>query len=110
MHHPGEGGYLRTQRIRHPTDIMTNNSAYDGLVERTAEGDDVLFVQSSGTGDRGITSGRNECSQRGGTNSLETPELPNGRLLRLNILSTWGDQNYVGLMGIEGVEIRLLTE
>jgi len=29
------------------------------------------------------------------------PELPRGRTLTFNILSTWGDPNYVGLMGID---------
>ena len=29
------------------------------------------------------------------------PELPRGRQLTINILSTWGDAHYVGLMGIE---------
>ena len=29
------------------------------------------------------------------------PELPSGRQLTINILSTWGDAFYVGLMGIE---------
>lgn len=29
------------------------------------------------------------------------PELPSGNLLTINILSTWGDPHYVGLMGIE---------
>ena len=29
------------------------------------------------------------------------PELPTGRVLKLNLLSTWGDQNYIGLCGIE---------
>jgi hypothetical protein len=29
------------------------------------------------------------------------PELPRGRVLMLNILSTWGDPSYVGLMGLE---------
>jgi len=29
------------------------------------------------------------------------PVLPTGRSLSINILSTWGDQHYVGLMGLE---------
>ena len=29
------------------------------------------------------------------------PDQPQGRVLRLNLLSTWGDQNYIGLCGIE---------
>lgn len=29
------------------------------------------------------------------------PELPRGRVLMLNILSTWGDPSYVGLMGLD---------
>jgi hypothetical protein len=29
------------------------------------------------------------------------PELPAGKLLTINILSTWGDPHYVGLMGID---------
>jgi hypothetical protein len=29
------------------------------------------------------------------------PELPSGNLLTINILSTWGDPHYVGLVGIE---------
>lgn len=33
--------------------------------------------------------------------SFSIPELPSGRSLTLNILSTWGDPHYVGLMGIE---------
>lgn len=29
------------------------------------------------------------------------PELPKGRSLELDIISTWGDKHYVGLNGIE---------
>ena len=32
---------------------------------------------------------------------FSTPILPCGRVLRLEILSTWGDQYYVGLNGID---------
>jgi hypothetical protein len=32
---------------------------------------------------------------------FEIPELPSGTLLSINILSTWGDPHYVGLMGVE---------
>lgn len=32
---------------------------------------------------------------------FSTPILPSGRVLRLEILSTWGDQYYVGLNGID---------
>ena len=35
------------------------------------------------------------------TNVLVIPELPIGRVLIINILSTWGDRYYVGLTGIE---------
>lgn len=35
------------------------------------------------------------------SNTFRIPELPSGQLLTINILSTWGDPHYVGLMGIE---------
>jgi len=40
---------------------------------------------------------RNASSQRAFVN----PELPRGRTLKFNVLSTWGDPHYVGLMGLE---------
>lgn len=33
--------------------------------------------------------------------SFQIPELPAGKLLKFNILSTWGDPHFLGLMGIE---------
>jgi hypothetical protein len=29
------------------------------------------------------------------------PELPEGQTLEFNIIQTWGDNNYLGLTGIE---------
>ena len=29
------------------------------------------------------------------------PELPSGQTLEFNIIQTWGDNNYLGLTGIE---------
>lgn len=33
--------------------------------------------------------------------SFQIPELPTGKVLKFNILSTWGDPHFLGLMGIE---------
>jgi hypothetical protein len=35
------------------------------------------------------------------SSAFSIPELPSGSQLQLNILSTWGDPHYVGLMGID---------
>jgi hypothetical protein len=35
------------------------------------------------------------------SSSFFIPELPSGRLLTINMLSTWGDPHYIGLMGID---------
>lgn len=47
------------------------------------------------------------------SSAFRIPELPRGKRLKLNILSTWGDVHYVGLMGLEffdgtGHPIRLV--
>jgi hypothetical protein len=34
------------------------------------------------------------------------PNLPTGTKIEFNILSTWGDMNYVGLTGIEVFNIE----
>lgn len=36
-----------------------------------------------------------------GQNIFVIPELPQGKLLEFRIYSTWGDQNYIGLNGLE---------
>ena len=38
---------------------------------------------------------------RGGVGTPVIPVLPSGRTLTINILSTWGDKHYLGLMGLE---------
>ena len=39
--------------------------------------------------------------RRGKSRVLQIPDLPQGRILQLMIKTTWGDQHYVGLSGIE---------
>ena len=36
-----------------------------------------------------------------GDSGYSTPELPTGQQLVLNLLTTWGDQFYIGLTGLE---------
>lgn len=36
-----------------------------------------------------------------GQNIFVIPELPQGKFLEFRIYSTWGDQNYIGLNGLE---------
>lgn len=46
----------------------------------------------------GVTTGSTIMIKR---NDFDIPELPSGKSLVINILSTWGDPHYVGLMGLE---------
>ena len=40
-------------------------------------------------------------AHRSNVDTFRIPELPQGKFLKFNILSTWGDEHYLGLMGIE---------
>ena len=59
-------------------------------------------------GERGYCEGvegeegeRGYCEGVEGERGYSTPELPTGQQLVLNLLTTWGDQFYVGLTGLE---------
>ena len=56
-------------------------------------------------GERGYCEGvegeRGYCEGEEGERGYSTPELPTGQQLVLNLLTTWGDQFYVGLTGLE---------
>ena len=56
-------------------------------------------------GERGYCEGvegeRGYCEGMEGERGYSTPELPTGQQLVLNLLTTWGDQFYVGLTGLE---------
>lgn len=47
--------------------------------------------------DGAVMEGEEEVEEGG----FPIPELPSGRVLVINILTTWGDRYYVGLSGIE---------
>ena len=51
--------------------------------------------------EEGEGEGEGDREGEGGEEVFATPELPIGRELVINILSTWGDRFYVGLTGIE---------
>ena len=56
-------------------------------------------------GERGYCEGeegeRGYCEGVEGERGYSTPELPTGQQLVLNLLTTWGDQFYIGLTGLE---------
>ena len=65
-------------------------------------------VGNAGSGHSGMFMQRQEPieTMKGGvghysSTSFSIPELPRGKRLTFNILSTWGDPHYLGLMGIE---------
>lgn len=65
-------------------------------------------VSESTVVDNGLFMQRREAVEtpRGGvtmqpSTMFRIPELPSGKVLQFNLLSTWGDPHYLGLMGIE---------
>lgn len=48
-----------------------------------------------------VKGGERHANIGDGQNIFIIPELPQGKLLEFRIHSTWGDQNYVGLNGLE---------
>jgi hypothetical protein len=88
--------------------------------ELSAEADSIHYVNISQKGNNSASSGstsdekaslfqRKNVTVESATGKISLvsntafniPQLPTGKLLTFNILSTWGDPHYLGLMGIE---------
>ena len=90
------------------------NMSHSGMVAHStgsggesSSDEDTAFadsVASSTLHDVGVSMSAHEsaaAASMADTAPVEVPELPHGRVLKLRILSTWGDPHYVGLAGVD---------
>lgn len=82
--------------------VNIENSSFDrepsrgGRKKQTHQLEDNLLFQR-----RDSSELRSKMGTGPQTSDFIIPELPSGKVLMLNILSTWGDPSYVGLMGLD---------